>query len=62
MMALVWLIDAVVIIVKVLGGQTNANPVLRYGMWLALLCILAAGFGALGYLLLLLQHHLGSNP
>ena len=41
MMALVWVIDIVVIIVKILGGRTQVNPVLRVGMWIALLCVIA---------------------
>lgn len=58
MMALVWLIDIVVSVVKILGGRTRVNPVLRSGLWLALLCVLAAGLAAVGAGLVLLQHYL----
>ncbi|MEU4314041.1 hypothetical protein [Nocardia sp. NPDC024068] len=58
MMALVWLIDIMVIVVKILGGRTKVNPVLRFGLWLALLCVLAAGIAAVGAGLVLLQHYL----
>jgi hypothetical protein len=61
MMILVWLIDLLVIGVKVLGGRTKVNPVLRYGLWLALLSTVAAGFAVLGVLLVLLQHYLEDN-
>lgn len=58
MMALVWLIDVLVIGVKVLGGRTKVNPVLRLGLWLAVLSVAVAGVGAAGCLLVLLQHRL----
>ncbi|MEV5649748.1 hypothetical protein AB0L57_16005 [Nocardia sp. NPDC052254] len=58
MMALVWLIDIVVIGVKILGGQMKINPVLRYGLWVAVLSALGAGIAVVGLLLVLLQHHL----
>ncbi|WP_280401779.1 hypothetical protein [Nocardia carnea] len=61
MMALVWLIDIVVIVVKILGGRTTVNPVLRLGLWLALLCVLAAGLAAVGAGLVLLQHYLSGD-
>ncbi|MEU0539093.1 hypothetical protein [Nocardia sp. NPDC005978] len=57
MMILVWLIDILVIGVKILGGRTKVNPVLRYGLWLAVLSALAAGLAAVGFLLVLLEHH-----
>ncbi|MFE3544755.1 hypothetical protein ACFXK0_17490 [Nocardia sp. NPDC059177] len=56
MMALVWVIDLVVIIVKILGGRTQVNPVLRFGMWLAVLCVLALGLAAVAGLVALLHH------
>lgn len=58
MMALVWLIDLLVIIVKILGGRMKVNPILRFGLWLALLCVLAAGVAAVGAGLVLLQRYL----
>ncbi|WP_459548111.1 hypothetical protein [Nocardia sp. X0981] len=58
MMALVWLIDILVVIVKILGGRMKVNPVLRFGLWLALLCVLAAGTAVLGAGLVLLQQYL----
>ncbi|WP_433731135.1 hypothetical protein ACQP0C_05485 [Nocardia sp. CA-129566] len=58
MMILVWLIDILVIGVKILGGRRKVNPVLRFGLWLAVLSTAAAGIAAVGYLLVLLQHQL----
>ncbi|WP_446222061.1 hypothetical protein ACTWPB_19705 [Nocardia sp. IBHARD005] len=58
MMALVWFIDIVVIVVKILGGRTQVNPVLRVGMWIALLCVLILAVAAAGALLVLLEHRL----
>ncbi|MBF6169926.1 hypothetical protein [Nocardia blacklockiae] len=58
MMALVWFIDLLVIGIKILGGRTKVNPVLRYGLWAAVLSATIAGFVALGALLVLLQHTL----
>lgn len=58
MMILVWLIDILVIGVKILGGRTKVNPVLRFGLWLAVLSVLAAGVATLGFLLVLLQRQL----
>ncbi|MBF6211512.1 hypothetical protein IU433_08160 [Nocardia puris] len=49
MMALVWLIDVLVIVVKILGGRMKVNPVLRFGLWVSVLCALAAGVAVLGY-------------
>ncbi|MFB7873934.1 MULTISPECIES: hypothetical protein [unclassified Nocardia] len=60
MMALVWVIDLVVIIVKILGGRTRVNPVLRFGMWLAVLCVLVLGLAALAGLVALLHHWLST--
>ncbi|KQY36391.1 MULTISPECIES: hypothetical protein [Nocardia] len=60
MMALVWVIDIVVIIVKILGGRTQVNPVLRFGMWIALLCVIALCLAAVGALVVLLEHWLSS--
>ncbi|RBO90872.1 hypothetical protein DFR74_105278 [Nocardia puris] len=48
-MALVWLIDVLVIVVKILGGRMKVNPVLRFGLWVSVLCALAAGVAVLGY-------------
>ncbi|MFD6158658.1 hypothetical protein ACFWF7_02725 [Nocardia sp. NPDC060256] len=61
MMILVWLIDIVVIGVKVLGGRTRVNPVLRFGLWLAVLSTVAAGSALVGYLLVLLQRQLSGT-
>lgn len=61
MMALVWLIDILVIIVKILGGRMKVNPILRFGMWLALLCVLAAGIAVVGAGLMLLQQYLSGD-
>ncbi|WP_280508720.1 hypothetical protein [Nocardia flavorosea] len=61
MMALVWLIDIVVIVVKILGGRTKVNPVLRLGLWLALLCVLAAGLAVVGAGFVLLQRYLSGD-
>ncbi|KAA8879739.1 hypothetical protein F3087_43515 [Nocardia colli] len=61
MMILVWLIDIVVIGVKVLGGRTRVNPVLRFGLWLAVLSTLVAGVAVVGYLLVLLQRQLSGT-
>lgn len=58
MMILVWLIDILVIIIKILGGRMKVHPVLRYGLWLAVLSTVVAGLGVVGYLLVLLQHQL----
>lgn len=62
MMALVWLIDIVVIGVKILGGRIKVNPVLRFGLWVAVLCAVGAGIALLGALLVLLQHYLENLP
>ncbi|MET9492688.1 hypothetical protein [Nocardia sp. NPDC006630] len=58
MMILVWLIDLLVMGIKVLGGRTKVNPVLRLALWTAVLSTFAAGVAVLGFLLVLLQHHL----
>ncbi|WP_428846935.1 hypothetical protein [Nocardia terpenica] len=60
-MALVWLIDILVLGVKILGGRTPVNPVLRYGLWVAVLAALAAGIAALAGLLVLLNHWLTTS-
>ncbi|GAD85236.1 hypothetical protein [Nocardia asteroides] len=60
MMALVWVIDIVVTIVKILGGRTQVNPVLRVGMWITLLCVLLAGLAAGVGLVLLLERWLST--
>lgn len=61
MMILVWLIDILVIGVKILGGRMKVNPVLRFGLWLAVLSTAAAGIAVVGYLLVLLQHQLNES-
>ncbi|MGV9614841.1 hypothetical protein [Nocardia xishanensis] len=61
MMILVWLIDILVIGVKILGGRMKVNPILRYGLWLAVLSAVVAGVAAFGYGLVALQHFL-SEP
>ncbi|MET9216713.1 MULTISPECIES: hypothetical protein [unclassified Nocardia] len=60
MMALVWVIDIVVTIVKILGGRTQVNPVLRVGMWISLLCVVAAGLAAGAGFLVLLERWLST--
>ncbi|MBF6207096.1 hypothetical protein [Nocardia sputi] len=60
MMAMVWLIDVVVIVVKILGGRMKVNPVLRLGLWLAVSSAAVAGFAVLGALMVLLQRWLAS--
>ncbi|MFI9401544.1 hypothetical protein [Nocardia sp. NPDC052316] len=61
MMILVWLIDAMVIGVKVLAGHTRVNPVLRFGLWLVVLSAVVAGAAVLGLLLVLLQRQLSGT-
>ncbi|MBF6475059.1 MULTISPECIES: hypothetical protein [Nocardia] len=58
MMALVWLIDVLVIVVKILGGRMKVDPVLRFGLWVAVLSLLAAGCVVLVALVALLQRWL----
>ncbi|WP_039798500.1 hypothetical protein [Nocardia araoensis] len=58
MMALVWLIDVLVIVVKILGGQMKVNPVLRFGLWVAVLSLFLAGCAVLVALAMLLQRWL----
>ncbi|MFF7939536.1 hypothetical protein ACFZC5_07490 [Nocardia gamkensis] len=58
MMAVVWLIDVLVIVVKILGGRMKVNPVLRAGMWVAVLSLLLAGCAVLLALVVLLQRWL----
>ncbi|WP_433682564.1 hypothetical protein [Nocardia sp. CA-119907] len=60
-MILVWLIDILVIGVKILGGRMKVNPVLRFGLWLAVLSTAAAGIAVVGYVLVLLQHQLSES-
>ncbi|MEV0359964.1 hypothetical protein AB0H71_28295 [Nocardia sp. NPDC050697] len=63
MMALVWIIDVVVILLKILGGRIRVNPVLRFGLWLVVLIGAAAAVLLLGILLVLLQRGLtGQDP
>ncbi|WP_425296724.1 hypothetical protein [Nocardia abscessus] len=57
-MALVWLIDVLVIVVKILGGRMKVDPVLRFGLWVAVLSLLAAGCVVLAALVVLLQRWL----
>lgn len=58
MMALVWLIDILVIVVKILGGRMKVNPILRFGLWLGLLCVLAAAIAVVGAGFVLLRQYL----
>ncbi|MEC3953161.1 hypothetical protein VMT65_08995 [Nocardia sp. CDC153] len=58
MMALVWLIDILVIGIKILGGRMKVNPVLRVGLWVAVLCTVAAGIAVVGFGLVRLQSYL----
>ncbi|MBF9326804.1 MULTISPECIES: hypothetical protein [Mycobacteroides] len=60
MMGLVWVIDVLVIIVQIMGGRRQVNPVLRIGLWVSFVCLLVAGIAALGGLLVLLQMWLTS--
>ncbi|MFD5176936.1 hypothetical protein ACFWM1_14080 [Nocardia sp. NPDC058379] len=60
MMALVWVIDIVVTVVKILGGRTQVNPVLRVGMWISLLCVVAVGLAAGAGFLVLLERWLST--
>lgn len=48
MMGLVWVIDVLVIIVQIMGGHRQVNPVLRIGLWVSFVCLLVAGIAALG--------------
>ena len=61
MTILVWLIDILVIGVKILGGRMKVNPVLRFGLWLVVLSTVVAGIAVVGYLLVLLQHQLSES-
>ncbi|MFC8042121.1 hypothetical protein [Nocardia sp. NPDC057353] len=62
-MALVWVIDIVVILLKILGGRIRVNPVLRFALWLAVLAGAAAAVLLLGIVLVLLQRSLaGQDP
>lgn len=61
MMALVWLIDILVIVIKILGGRMKVNPVLRLGLWLAVLCVLVAGIAVVAAGLVLLQQYLSGD-
>ncbi|WP_308014734.1 hypothetical protein [Nocardia coffeae] len=58
MLALVWLIDLLVIAIRILGGRTKVNPVVRLALWLIVLCGFAAVIAAIGAGLVLLDHHL----
>ncbi|MBV0916683.1 hypothetical protein [Mycobacteroides chelonae] len=60
MMGLVWVIDVLVIIVQIMGGRRQVNPVLRIGLWVSFVCLVVAGIAALGGLLVLLQMWLTS--
>ncbi|WP_414689515.1 hypothetical protein [Nocardia sp.] len=60
-MILVWLIDILVSGVRILGGGIKVNPVLRFGLWVAVVAVLAAGVGVLGAGLYFLQQYL-SGP
>ncbi|MFD3592992.1 hypothetical protein ACFWU5_09705 [Nocardia sp. NPDC058640] len=60
MMAAVWVIDIVVIVIKILGGVTKVNPVLRVGMWIALLCVAALSAAAVGALMVALERWLSA--
>ncbi|TLG14821.1 hypothetical protein FEK35_06555 [Nocardia cyriacigeorgica] len=61
MMILVWLIDILVIGVKILGGRMKVNPILRFGLWLAVLSTVAAGLAVVGFGLVALEHQLSGN-
>lgn len=60
MMGLVWVIDVLVIIVQIMGGRRQVNPVLRIGLWVSFVCLVVASIAALGGLLVLLQMWLTS--
>ncbi|WP_370737314.1 hypothetical protein [Nocardia seriolae] len=57
-MVLVWLIDILVIGIKILGGRMKVNPVLRAGLWVAVLCTVVAGIAAVGFGLVESQRYL----
>ncbi|WP_194816018.1 hypothetical protein [Nocardia sp. XZ_19_385] len=61
MMLLVRLIDILVIVIKILGGRMKVNPVLRLGLWLAVLSMAAAGLAAVGFGLVLLEQELSGG-
>ncbi|TLF75375.1 hypothetical protein [Nocardia cyriacigeorgica] len=61
MMILVWLIDILVIGVKILGGRMKVNPILRFGLWLAVLSTVAAGLAVVGFGLVALEHQLSGD-
>ncbi|QIS06340.1 hypothetical protein F5X71_32120 [Nocardia brasiliensis] len=61
MMILVWLIDVLVMAVQILGGRRRVNPVLRFGLWLAVLSSVAAGIAVLGFFLVLLERQLSGT-
>ncbi len=58
MLALVWLIDLLVIAIRILGGRTKVNPVVRPALWLIVLLGFAAVIAAIGAGLVLLDHYL----
>ncbi|OHU22705.1 hypothetical protein BKG76_11320 [Mycobacteroides franklinii] len=55
MIALVWIIDVLVIIVQIMGGRRKVNPVLRIGLWVSFVCLVAAAVAAMVGLLVLLN-------
>ncbi|WP_280216062.1 hypothetical protein [Nocardia cyriacigeorgica] len=61
MMILVWLIDLLVMGIKILGGRMKVNPILRFGLWLAVLSAAAAGVAIVGYGLVALEHQLSGD-
>ncbi|AFU05558.1 hypothetical protein [Nocardia brasiliensis] len=61
MMILVRLIDVLVLAVQILGGRRRVHPVLRLGLWLAVLSSVAAGTAVLGLLLVLLERQLSGT-
>lgn len=61
MMVLVWLIDLLVIGIKILGGRMRVNPVLRFALWTAVLSTFAAAIAILGFSLVLLQQYLENS-
>lgn len=57
-MVLVRLIDLLVIGLQIMGGRREANPLLRLGLWVALLSLVILAIAGVAGLLVLLQYWL----
>jgi len=57
-MVLVRLIDLLVIGLQIMGGRREANPILRLGLWVALLSLVILAIAGVAGLLVLLQYWL----